>query len=173
MHQNHKVHLNLLALATGGLLLLLSFGNVQAQTPHSATISLSITAPRQEISANTRCDIAIKVTNTSSAIIMLRVNNDAIDDGKDWDFKVVDKSSGVALKLKASFTHPPFSIYTQHGSFQFERLKPGESLTRIIDISKLFDLPPGTYQVQVNRHLPKAYGGATVSSNKVSVAIAP
>lgn len=173
MQRRYKVRLKPFALATIGLILLLSSGNVQAQTPSLAPVSLSITAPLHAISPSAACDIAIKVTNISTKPIMLRVNNDAMDAGKDWDFQVIDKSSGAPLKLKESYANPPFSINSQTGSFQFKRLQPGESFTRIIDISKLFDLPPGTYQVQIKRQLPKDYGGATALSNKVDISIAP
>lgn len=172
MQRSCKVRLKLLALVASGFLLS-SGSNIQAQTPPPAPVSLSITASHHAIPPSAACDIAIKVTNISTKPIALRINNDAMDAGKDWGFQVVDKSSGAPLKLKESYANPPFSVYTQHSSLRFKRLQPGESFTRTIDISRLFDLPPGTYQVQVIRHLPKEYGGATALSNKVNITIAP
>jgi hypothetical protein len=51
-------------------------------------------------------------------------------------------------------------------------LKPGESLTEVVVITKLYDLgQPGRYTVQVSREIPRELGGGTVKSNVITIKV--
>jgi hypothetical protein len=142
-------------------------GGILAQRPTGKapfTLVLSTEDPTVTIGS----DIWVKLqwTNTSDRAIDSSANIlDATNVDPNFLFKLID-ANGHSLPVKV------YKFPQTFGHAVFGTLEPGETITRDINIVRLYDIKKaGKYTLQVSRRAPQELGGGLVKSNRITITI--
>jgi hypothetical protein len=147
-------------------LLVFALGSNQAAKP-PLTISISIDKPI--VKAGEEVLIKVHLTNTSDQGLDNSANiNDMTGVDPNYFYDVHD--TGGKLVRKRVYEHP--ELATGHAIFR--SVKPGESITDVQDLSRLYDMrQPGKYVIQVSRRISEGKRADVVKSNKITVTVTP
>jgi hypothetical protein len=141
---------------------------VFAQTkPSIPTFSLTLSAPKVEVTAGSKVFITVMQTNLSQQTIDCSAH---AANGVDYSvqFDVRDQHGMEAAKV--ALKHPELLPF----SFQHCTLAPGESKTRGTLISGVYQLSePGEYKIQVSRLDEGDPARAFVKSNTITITVLP
>lgn len=153
-----------LALFLSALLAGLATAQKQPTTTPPFTLVLSAEKPTATLDS----DVWVKVrwTNTSDQALDASANIlDATNVDPNFFFVLLD-GDGRPVPSKV-YEFPQTS-----GHAEFGRLASGESITREVNLVRIFELKkPGKYKLQVSRLIPKALGGGTVKSNILTITV--
>lgn len=129
--------------------------------PFTLTLSAEPTA-----SLDSGVWVKLSWTNTSDQALDASANIlDATNVDPNFLFELLDKV-GRPVPKKV-YTFPQTS-----GHAEFGTLKAGESITRNVNLVRLFDIKQaGKYTLQVSRRVPETLGGGTIKSNTVTITI--
>ncbi|MGB8323795.1 MAG: hypothetical protein WCE52_12630 [Candidatus Acidiferrum sp.] len=110
--------------------------------------------------------VKVQWTNTSDQALDAIANVlDATIADPNFVFEFLDKSGRPVPRKMYKF--PETS-----GHAEFGTLGAGESITKEVNLLRLFELKqPGKYALQVSRLVPKALGGGSVKSNKIKISV--
>jgi hypothetical protein len=157
--------LKLLAILGGGLA---ATSGVQsaAKTSAEQPFSITVAALASEVPTGSRVALRVRLTNTSDHDINASGLHSA---GVDWSY-------GYEVRnVAGQVVHP-----RPHKQERWTRisgrvrtLKPGESAEDITRLSEDYDLTPGTYMIQLSRHVSNDPSAGVVKSNTVTITIVP
>jgi hypothetical protein len=135
--------------------------------------SLYIRALRDTVAPGSPVRIEVTLTNVEREPIVLGQSSPA----NEYDFIVRDDQGGAVAETETfrQMKYPRDSKDPRAGywfSFHTQRLRPGEALHEVIDLSQLYDLSgDGSYSVQLARSVPAQPGSGVVTSNAITVGV--
>ena len=141
-------------------------GEQAAKQPFTITISTE----KPVVKVNSDVSIKVHVTNTSNHELNTSANISSLTGVDPNNLYDVRDSMGNPVQRRV-YKHSELAT----GSAIFGSVKPGESITIVDDINRLFDMSkPGKYLVQVSRRrIPDNEKGGVVKSNKLVVTMIP
>jgi hypothetical protein len=131
--------------------------------------TLVIRAQEPTVKAGSGVSINVHLTNTSNRDLDASANiSDMTRVDPNYLFDVRD-SSGKSVPRRV-YQHP--ELATGHAIFR--TIKPGEDVTDVEDVSRLYDLThPGKYVIQVSRRISDNEKDGVVQSNAITITVAP
>ncbi len=158
-----KVFGLLLSLCVGASAL----GSGQAVPGKSAKqpFSISISAEKTDVEVGSPVEIHIRLTNTSTH----EISSTASYDGPfNYSYQYeVWTAKGRLVRPKKLEGH------RIAGSVIFGTLKPGEAAEDGTELAPYYDLPPGTYFIQVARPVSENSAEGVIKSNKIRIVVTP
>lgn len=160
--------------ACSAIFLLLS--TTFAQAPQSPSpYLLTISVPTIAASAGTPITIQVAVKNNSQGDVTVLKSRASTRGELSYDVTVVTARGGpvpltpYGRALHGQATTPPIMIQRKPYA---ATLKPGETIVDTIDLSRIYQLTPGSYIVQVSE-TESMKSGPKITSNILKLAIAP
>lgn len=137
-------------------------------------ISVTLAALKNTVRLGSPIKVRVTVTNTSGKNVALARSLGDEEAEFNFDFRVIDSRGKKAIESEHRKQVKGEGSSAVTHSNQIVPLRPGEAITEMTDISKLYDLGhSGVYKIRVNRTLPAELGGGTVLSNQIRITIVP
>lgn len=151
--------------------------SVYAAPGSKPAFSVTLSAPDKPLKSGAELRLQVTIKNTSDHDVTFLTSGGAVpeDDGYRYKVEVLDAHTRPA---------PPSALVTEMRSGKKvvdtysrnigRKLKPGEALVDLIDVTKLYDLSqPGIYTISVTRPLQpwQGLGKGAVRSNAIAVTV--
>lgn len=132
--------------------------------PAKPPFTLVLTSDEPKVSLG--ADLLVKIVWTNTSKVELNANLYRFASGLDSNYTLdLEDSAGQPVTRRP----PPATFNAEFGT-----LKPGNSMSDDINLSRLFRLThPGDFTLQVSRFVPKELGGGVIKSNKITITLVP
>jgi hypothetical protein len=148
--------------------------------PHEASMaafSVAISLPQTTVRVGAEIKLDVVLTNTSKKDLFLTITGNLAE--FDYSIKVLDKTGNEphetkyfrAARGKDSSDPGDRTTLVVAPSTGIRQIKPGDTFTSIVDLSKIYDQQAGTYTVQVERFDENSQ--TMVRSNTITFTVAP